>query len=112
MRMQPADHARAQQRLNWLAEIYRTYAAELQRYILSKVGEQALAEDLASTVFLKALRWLRDDQSGEHVRGWLYATARTTLIDYWQAQSQYEASSLSELEMRFAFPLESAVRWE
>jgi RNA polymerase sigma-70 factor (ECF subfamily) len=108
--MQPADHTRAQQRLNWLTEIYRAHAAELQRYILSKVGERALAEDLTSTVFLKALRWLREDQSSENVRGWLYATARTTLIDHWQAQSQHEAFSLSELEMRFAFPLEDAAQ--
>ncbi len=104
--MQPADPEHVQ-RLNWLAEIYRTYAVELQRYIMSKVGERALAEDLTSTVFLKALRWLRADQSSEQVRGWLYATARTTLVDHWQIQSQYEASSLDELEMRFAFSQES-----
>jgi RNA polymerase sigma factor (sigma-70 family) len=90
--MQPPD------RLAWLAEIYRTYATDLQRYIYSKVGEPFLAEDLTSTVFLKALRWLRHDQSGESVRGWLYATARTTIADYWQAQGQYELHSLARLE--------------
>ena len=54
-----------QDRLNWLASIYRAYAADLQRYIYSKVGDFALAEDLTSAVFLKALRWLRNDQSQE-----------------------------------------------
>ncbi len=90
--MQPPD------RLAWLAEIYRAYAADLQRYIHSKVGEPFLAEDLTSTVFLKALRWLRNDQSHESVRGWLYATARTTIADYWQTQGQYELHSLTSLE--------------
>lgn len=74
------------------------YAAELQRSIYSRVGDLALAEDLTSTVFLKALRWLREDQSLESARGWLYATARTTIVDYWQEQSQYEIRSLSGLE--------------
>lgn len=99
--MQSSDHSRAQRHLDWLAEIYRTYSAELQRYIYSKVGEQAQAEDLTSSVFLKALRWLHEDQSRERVRGWLYATARTTIIDYWQEQGQHEARSLAALEEQF-----------
>jgi DNA-directed RNA polymerase specialized sigma24 family protein len=54
--MQSSDYGRAQRRLSWLAEIYRRYAGELQRFIASRVGEPVLAEDLTSTVFLKALR--------------------------------------------------------
>src|SRR6266446_3154250 len=96
--MQFSNHKRRQDRLNWLAEIYRAYAADLQRFISNKVGDPALAEDLTGTVFLKALRWLREDQSLESVHGWLYATARTTIVDYWQAQGQYEMHSLSGLE--------------
>jgi RNA polymerase sigma factor (sigma-70 family) len=96
--MPPSNHSRRQDRLNWLTEMYRAYAAELQRYIFSKIGDPMLAEDLTSTVFLKALRWLREDQSRENVRGWLYATARTTIADYWLAQSQSEIRSLSGLE--------------
>jgi RNA polymerase sigma factor (sigma-70 family) len=96
--MQFSNHSRRQDRLNWLAEMYRAYAAELQRFISSKVGDPTVAEDLTSTVFLKALRWLRQDQSAERARGWLYATARTTIVDYWQAQSPYEMRSLSGLE--------------
>ncbi len=93
-----SNHSRRQDRLNWLAEMYRAYAADLQHFISNKVGDPTLAEDLTSTVFLKALRWLREDQSSESARGWLYATARTTIVDYWQAQSQYEMHSLSGLE--------------
>ena len=66
--------------------------------ISNKVGDPTVAEDLTSTVFLKALRWLREEQSADSARGWLYATARTTIIDYWQAQSLYERRSLSGLE--------------
>jgi RNA polymerase sigma factor (sigma-70 family) len=93
-----SNHSRRQDRLNWLTEMYRAYAADLQRFISNKIGDPTLAEDLTSTVFLKALRWLREDQSPESVRGWLYATARTTIVDHWQAQSQSEMRSLSGLE--------------
>jgi DNA-directed RNA polymerase specialized sigma24 family protein len=81
-----SNQERRQDRLHWLAEMYSTYASDLQRAISNKVGDPPLAEDLTSTVFLKALRWLSEDQSAESVRGWLYATARTTIIDHWQAQ--------------------------
>lgn len=87
-----------QERLNWLARIYSAYAPTLQRFIASKVGDPALAEDLTSMVFLKALRWLREDQSEESARGWLYATARTTIVDHWQSLGQQETRSLSGLE--------------
>ena len=96
--MQFSNHSHRQDRLHWLAEIYRAYAADLQRFISNKVGDPTVAEDLTSTVFLKALRWLKEDQSQISVHGWLYATARTTIVDYWQAQSQYEMRSLSGLE--------------
>jgi RNA polymerase sigma factor (sigma-70 family) len=93
-----SNQERRPDRLNWLTEIYRAYAADLQRFIANKIGDPTLAEDLTSTVFLKALRWLREDQSPKSVRGWLYATARTTIVDHWQAQSQSEMRSLSGLE--------------
>jgi RNA polymerase sigma factor (sigma-70 family) len=93
-----SNQERRPDRLNWLTEIYRAYAADLQRFIAKKIGDPTLAEDLTSMVFLKALRWLSEDQSPKSVRGWLYATARTTIIDHWQAQSQSEMRSLSGLE--------------
>lgn len=67
--MQFSNHSRRQDRLHWLAEMYRAYAADLQRFISNKVGDPTVAEDLTSTVFLKALRRLREDQSAQIVRG-------------------------------------------
>jgi RNA polymerase sigma factor (sigma-70 family) len=93
-----SNHSRRQDRLTWLTEIYRAYAADLQRFISNKIGDPTVAEDLTSTVFLKALRWLREDQNQISVRGWLYTTARTTIVDHWQAQRQSEMRSLSGLE--------------
>lgn len=106
--MQFSNHSRRQDRLNWLAEIYRAYAADLQHFISNKVGDPTLAEDLTSTVFLKALRWLREDQSQRSVHGWLYATARTTIVDYWQAQREIEVRSLSGLEEQLFFSDDAA----
>lgn len=91
--------------INKLARLelaFRQYADDLYRYIYSKVGQSALAEDLTSTVFLKALRWLQQERSQESVRGWLYATARTTIADYWQEHGQYEHLPLEKIEQEIA----------
>src|SRR3989440_12655031 len=68
--MQFSNHSRRQDRLHWLAEMYRAYAADLQHFISNKVGDPTVAEDLTGTVFLKALRWRRRG-SEFRKRAWL-----------------------------------------
>src|SRR6266566_9351196 len=68
--MQFSNHLRRPDRLHWLAEMYRSYAAELHHFIANKVGDPTVAEDLTSTVFLKALRWRRRG-SERRSRAWL-----------------------------------------
>lgn len=71
-----------------LEAIFRTQFADLYRYIYRQVHNALVAEDLTSAVFLKALRWLQEDRSPESVKGWLYATARSAIADYWREQGQ------------------------
>lgn len=71
-----------------LEAIFRTQFADLYRYIYRQVHHPLVAEDLASAVFLKALRWLQEDRSPQSVKGWLYAAARSVIADYWHEQGQ------------------------
>lgn len=81
-----------------LEAIFRAQAADLYRYILRQVHEAALAEDLTSAVFLRALRWLEQGRSQESVRGWLYATARSLIADYWREHAQLALLPLEAAE--------------
>lgn len=85
---------------NLLETAFRLYADDLYRSILSRVGQGAVAEDLTSTVFLKALRWVERGRSLKSVRGWLYATARTTVADYWHTRHQLEILPLEKAEVQ------------
>jgi RNA polymerase sigma-70 factor (ECF subfamily) len=67
---------------------FQENAAEIHRFIYAKVGNRAAAEDLTSVVFLKAVRWVAADRSADSIRAWLYATARTTIADFWRARAQ------------------------
>ena len=89
-----------------LEAIFRTHVADLYRYIYRQVKHAALAEDLTSAVFLKALRWLQEDRSSASVKGWLYATARSAIADYWHEQQQLQLLPLEEVE---ELPLPSEV---
>jgi len=85
-----------------LEAVFRSQAADLYRYIYRQVHQAAAAEDLTSAVFLKALRWLQQDRSQESVKGWLYATARSLIADYWREHAQLP---LLPLEAASALPM-------
>lgn len=79
-----------------LGNAFRENAARIYAYIFAKVGNQTVAEDLTSQVFLKATRWLADDRSADSVRSWLYAAARSAIVEYWREQSRYRSVSLDD----------------
>jgi len=79
-----------------LGSTFRENAARIYRFIYAKVGNRAAAEDLTSEVFLKATRWLAQDRSADSIRAWLYTVARSTIADYWRAQSQQPTVPLEE----------------
>jgi RNA polymerase sigma-70 factor (ECF subfamily) len=81
-----------------LGSAFRENAAKLYSFIYAKVGNREAAEDLTSQVFLKAARWLGDDHSAASIRGWLYTTARSTIVDYWREQSHYQRVPLDEVD--------------
>jgi RNA polymerase sigma factor (sigma-70 family) len=81
-----------------LEAIFRTHFADLYRYIYRQVHHAVIAEDLTSAVFLKALRWLQQDRSQESVKGWLYATARSIIADYWHEHTQIHLLPLEAVE--------------
>jgi RNA polymerase sigma factor, sigma-70 family len=72
-----------EQRRALMETIFREHFSAVHRYIVGKVGQLDAADDLTSMVFLKAFRWLLEDRGVKQVRSWLYATARTTIVDYW-----------------------------
>jgi len=80
-----------------LRTAFEENAVDIYRFIYAKVGNRQAAEDLTSAVFLKAVRWLAVDRSGDSVRAWLYAAARTSVADHWRARAQ---DSRLERELR------------
>lgn len=80
-----------------IQRFYQEQLGPIYRYIYSKVGNRAEAEDLASQVFLKAVRSLDGERSPASMRQWLFQVARTTVADYWRSWYGMPTSSLEAL---------------
>ena len=77
---------------------YREHLGLIYRYVYRKVGNQQEAEDLTSSIFLKAVRSLQQQEDPEKMRHWLLRVAWTTIIDYWRTQARVTNSSLEALQ--------------
>jgi len=63
--------------------MYESNAPLIYRFMFWKTQDQALSQDLTSSVFEKAWKTRANFTSGSP-KAWLYRIARTTLIDYWR----------------------------
>ena len=55
-----------------ISAVYDQYFSEVYRYVLYRVGDQTLAEDIASDVFVRLLESIQNGHSPQtNLKGWL-----------------------------------------
>lgn len=73
------------------AHIYEEFFPRLYGYVFHRVNDAAIAEDLVSQVFFKALGNLRKyDAAKGQISTWLYTIASNTLIDHYRQNDTIE----------------------
>ena len=81
-------------------ELYIEYADKVMGYIRSKITNQADAEDLHSTVFLKVYQKFDTfDQTKASVSTWIYTITKNTVTDFFRTRhvhSEIEEDILDE----------------
>ncbi len=81
-----------------LAEIYDHYEARIYSYIYHRVGNQAVAQDLTSQVFLRVLEAIQHDRTWDSsFSGWLYRIAHNLVIDYYRRRGRATQVSFEHL---------------
>lgn len=66
-----------------IGAVYDQYFSEIYRFMLYRVGDQALAEDLASDVFIRLLEAVRKGRGPQsNLKGWLLGTASHVVTDH------------------------------
>src|SRR5215472_4064366 len=81
-----------------LEMFYSEQLSQIYRMVYRKVANQQEAEDLTSSIFLKAVRLLQPEAGPELMGHWLRRVARTTLIDYWRSHTRGTSISLEALQ--------------
>jgi RNA polymerase sigma-70 factor (ECF subfamily) len=80
-----------------IGEIYDQYFSEVYRYAYYRVGDSALAEDIASDVFL---RLVESSQAGKgpqsNLKGWLIGTASHIAADHFRKKYRRTEETLSD----------------
>ena len=67
-----------------IAWLYDRYVLTLYKYLLSKTGNVAEAEDLTSQTFLTVIEKLPDYRDQGNFRGWLFGIARNKWVDFYR----------------------------
>lgn len=72
-------------------DIWTLYADDIKYFILSKVKDHAMADDLLQETFIKAHTKLNTIKDDNKVKSWLFTIARHTVLDYFrQREIVYE----------------------
>ncbi len=65
-----------------VTQAWRTHESELRAYLVHRLGNSHLAEDLLQEVFIKAMRQGDGFCSLDNPRAWLFQVARNAIIDH------------------------------
>ena len=72
-------------------KIYLDYNKKVFGYIVSRVNNNVLAQDLTSDVFLKVYEKLDEfDSTKSSISTWIYTITHNTLIDYYRTNRDFE----------------------
>lgn len=82
-----------------LGELYDQHHESVFRYVLARVGDQHLAEDLTGDVFMKMLAGLNGYRPKQvPFRAWLYRIARNRVTDHYRREGLRTHTALDEAD--------------
>lgn len=80
-----------------IGAIYDQYFPEIYRYVRYRVGDDSVAEDIASDVFMRLIESAQKKQGPTtNIKGWLIATASNAVNDYLRRQYRRPTEELDE----------------
>jgi len=87
-----------------IAELYETHYERVARYIAVRIGSISEAEDLASEVFVRALKSIDGyKETGAPLEAWVFRIAHNLVVDHLRRKSRRPAS----VPLDETFPLAS-----
>lgn len=80
-----------------IGAVYDQYFSEVYRYVLYRMGDESLAEDMASDVFIRLLEAVKAGRGPEtNLKGWLIGTASHIITDHLRKKYRRPEEELPE----------------
>ena len=80
-----------------VAAIYDRYFPDVYRYVYYRLGNESLAEDIASDVFVRLLEAVKSKRGPQtNLKGWLLSTASNVIADHLRRIYRRPTEALSE----------------
>lgn len=80
-----------------IGAIYDQYFSEVYRYVLYRINDSIMAEDIASDVFIRLLEAVRSGRGPEtNIKGWLIGTASHIVTDHIRSKYRHREEELSD----------------
>lgn len=80
-------------------QIWIQFNAKLKSFILSKVKDNATADDLLQEVFIKIHRLIGQLKDENKLQSWVYQLARNTVYDYFRSHGRIADLDVNEVEV-------------
>lgn len=68
--------------------VWKTYSEDLKRFIISKVHDTAIADDILQDTFIKIHTKLHTLKDHNKLKPWCFTIARNSILDYWKLTNQ------------------------
>jgi RNA polymerase sigma-70 factor (ECF subfamily) len=69
-------------------ELWKIYANDVKRFIMSKVKDAQITDDLAQEVFIKVHTKHSTIEDAQKVKSWLLSVSRNTVLDYFRKSNK------------------------
>ena len=80
------------------ARLYDRYAPNIYRYLLSRLGNVAGAQDVTSQTFLRAFEMFPRYRHQGYFSAWLFAIARSKYVDYLRKTKNRSETSIDHIQ--------------
>lgn len=90
---------KAKQSIQAFDELYEYYLPKIFGYILNRTANKAVAEDITSKTFIKAMTKIKQFKYKGYTFGaWLYRIAHNTLVDHFRKNKNISLADMSRFE--------------
>ena len=69
-------------------QVWTSYSEDLKRFIISKVKDTAIADDILQDTFIKIHTKLHTLKDIKKLKSWCFTVARNSILDYWKFTNQ------------------------